>query len=323
MENEIEKHRFYHNSQLSKHWKRVHNSFGWNFLCLRKTQTSFEGSCVENRFFWTVRFNWSTIDVCRIILFRDRTWNVGRFVGVKILASVDLLWCSESFSWNILYTKSTVPKENNSTKRLFLVHFYTWLLPFRFSEKNEHQSTTFGRSCALWEVTYSTRTLRILVCRLGWHPAQGCRRPTLWQKRTKKESGQSRQLKETVAPVSQSSSILVDFDKNTEMKNQGEDHKCKKSGDAVNYWCCVRREWGLCALCHVSKSQWKPFWLATQRDPQNDWTATQNRVNYDVFAQMSVNTKIEHRTLAWVLVITATRVNLHIELAQRTFRNRS
>ena len=35
----------------------------------------------------------------------------------------------------------------------------------------------------------------------------------------------------------------------------------------------------------VSKFQWKPFWLATQRDPQTDWTATQNRVNYDVFAQ--------------------------------------
>ena len=35
----------------------------------------------------------------------------------------------------------------------------------------------------------------------------------------------------------------------------------------------------------VSRFQWKPFWLATQRDPQNDWTATQNRVNYDVFAQ--------------------------------------
>ena len=35
----------------------------------------------------------------------------------------------------------------------------------------------------------------------------------------------------------------------------------------------------------VSKIQWKPFWLATQRDPQNDWTATQHRVNYDVFAQ--------------------------------------
>ena len=35
----------------------------------------------------------------------------------------------------------------------------------------------------------------------------------------------------------------------------------------------------------VSKFQWKPFWLATQRDPRNDWAATQNRVNYDVFAQ--------------------------------------
>ena len=27
------------------------------------------------------------------------------------------------------------------------------------------------------------------------------------------------------------------------------------------------------------------IWLATQRNPQNDWTATQNRVNYDVLAQ--------------------------------------
>ena len=35
----------------------------------------------------------------------------------------------------------------------------------------------------------------------------------------------------------------------------------------------------------VSKFQWKPFGLATQRDPQNDCTDTQNRVNYDVFAQ--------------------------------------
>ena len=35
----------------------------------------------------------------------------------------------------------------------------------------------------------------------------------------------------------------------------------------------------------VSKFQWTTFWLATQWDPQNDWTATQNRVNYDVFAQ--------------------------------------
>ena len=43
---------------------------------------------------------------------------------------------------------------------------------------------------------------------------------------------------------------------------------------------------GVCAhYVMVSEFQWKPFWLATQRDPQNDWTATQNRVNYDVFAQ--------------------------------------
>ena len=43
---------------------------------------------------------------------------------------------------------------------------------------------------------------------------------------------------------------------------------------------------GACAhYVMVSKFQWKSFWLATQRDPQNDWTATQNGVNYDVFAQ--------------------------------------
>ena len=37
----------------------------------------------------------------------------------------------------------------------------------------------------------------------------------------------------------------------------------------------------------VFKFLWKPFWLATQRDLQNDLTAIQNRVNYDVFAQTS------------------------------------
>ena len=38
---------------------------------------------------------------------------------------------------------------------------------------------------------------------------------------------------------------------------------------------------GACAhYVMVSKFQWQPFWLATQRDAQNDWTATQNRVNY-------------------------------------------
>ena len=41
-----------------------------------------------------------------------------------------------------------------------------------------------------------------------------------------------------------------------------------------------RRVNGACAhYVTVSNFQWKPFWLATQRDPQNDWTATQNRVN--------------------------------------------
>ena len=35
----------------------------------------------------------------------------------------------------------------------------------------------------------------------------------------------------------------------------------------------------------VFKIQWKPFWLAIQLYPQNDWTGWQFRVNYDVFAQ--------------------------------------
>ena len=43
---------------------------------------------------------------------------------------------------------------------------------------------------------------------------------------------------------------------------------------------------GACAhYVMVFKFQWKPFWLATQRDSQNDWTTTQNRVNSDIFAQ--------------------------------------
>ena len=45
---------------------------------------------------------------------------------------------------------------------------------------------------------------------------------------------------------------------------------------------------GACAhYVMVSKFQWKPLWLATQQDPQNDWTATQRRVNYNLFAQAS------------------------------------
>ena len=35
----------------------------------------------------------------------------------------------------------------------------------------------------------------------------------------------------------------------------------------------------------VSKVQWKPFWLATQLYPQNDWTGWQNGVNDDECAQ--------------------------------------
>ena len=39
-----------------------------------------------------------------------------------------------------------------------------------------------------------------------------------------------------------------------------------------------RRANGACApYVMVFQFQWKPFWLATQRVPQNDWTATKNR----------------------------------------------
>ena len=52
---------------------------------------------------------------------------------------------------------------------------------------------------------------------------------------------------------------------------------------------------GACAhYVMESKIQWKPFCLATQRDPQNDSTATQNRVNNDVFAQAPL--KLESRS---------------------------
>ena len=44
------------------------------------------------------------------------------------------------------------------------------------------------------------------------------------------------------------------------------------------YGACVR-------YVMVSKTQWKPFWLANQLYPQNDWTGWQNGVNDDVCAQ--------------------------------------
>ena len=40
----------------------------------------------------------------------------------------------------------------------------------------------------------------------------------------------------------------------------------------------------------VSKIQWKPFWLATQLYPQNDWTGWQNGVNDDVCRQALLQT---------------------------------
>ena len=46
---------------------------------------------------------------------------------------------------------------------------------------------------------------------------------------------------------------------------------------------------GACAhYVMLSRIQWKPFWLATQLYPPNDWTGWQNGVIYDVFAQASL-----------------------------------
>ena len=63
---------------------------------------------------------------------------------------------------------------------------------------------------------------------------------------------------------------------------------------------------GACArYVMVSKFQWKPFWLATQRDPQNDWTTTQNRVNYDVFAQAPLCKSVTNS--GWALNLSRTQ----------------
>ena len=65
----------------------------------------------------------------------------------------------------------------------------------------------------------------------------------------------------------------------------------------------------------VSKFQWKPFWLATLREPQNDWTATQNRVKYDVFLQAPLfwhnYGKVVSITIDDFQVSTITRGNTH------------
>ena len=43
--------------------------------------------------------------------------------------------------------------------------------------------------------------------------------------------------------------------------------------------------WGFTQYAMVSTFQWKPFWLATQLYPQNDWTGWQFREKYDILAQ--------------------------------------
>ena len=50
---------------------------------------------------------------------------------------------------------------------------------------------------------------------------------------------------------------------------------------------CLSQVIGMGGRAHyfmVSKIQWKPFWLATQLYPQNDWTGWQNGVNDDAQA---------------------------------------
>ena len=66
---------------------------------------------------------------------------------------------------------------------------------------------------------------------------------------------------------------------------------------------------GACAYyVMVSKFQWKPFWLATQRDPPNDWTGRwQNGVNNDVFAQAPLSSSFWKELYCYILIILIKR----------------
>ena len=99
-------------------WLRL---VSWEQRIMMKTQSGSLKSYLSNKSNrWPLD---STLEIerrfCRfypgkVVITTNR--NVGRFVdGVKILASIGLLLCSESFSHNILYPNCTVPKENNST----------------------------------------------------------------------------------------------------------------------------------------------------------------------------------------------------------------
>ena len=71
---------------------------------------------------------------------------------------------------------------------------------------------------------------------------------------------------------------------------------------------------GACApYFMVSKSQWKPFWLATQRDPQNDWTstATHNHLNYDIFAQTPLGSFVLRTRCLPMLTVFSGRLDLY------------
>ena len=68
-------------------------------------------------------------------------------------------------------------------------------------------------------------------------------------------------------------------------------------------------EWACAHYVMASKIQWKPFWLATQLDPQNDWTGWQNGVNDDVFALtgpiLYYSTCLQGRGQAWAWTNTS------------------
>ena len=72
----------------------------------------------------------------------------------------------------------------------------------------------------------------------------------------------------------------------------------------------------------VSKIQWKPFWLATQLCPQNDWFGWQNGVNYDVCTQAPPerhkhkNASSRSKHLAWPHVCSLASDLLWVRVAK-------
>ena len=77
---------------------------------------------------------------------------------------------------------------------------------------------------------------------------------------------------------------------------------------------------GACAhYVMVSKFQWNPFWLATQRDPQNDWTATQKSCELWCICTGPINRSVCLRKTSSVLyVLWATYLPGVLPRLQRT-----